>query len=270
MSMQPAFAQSAFGYWEGRTRRYATDGDGLAAVCSYGMPEFYNRSIDLCQRLALAPWLTTVGPGTRVLDVACGVGRWSRRLAARGAQVTGVDLSPTMLAEAARRAEADGLAERCRFFAQDLAALDVGERFPLVLAVTVLQHILDAQRLQAAVTRLASHLEPGGRMLVLEAAPSRNVSRCDSAIFRARTADDYRDLFGRCGLAVEAVSGVDPMPLKTLYLPHYRRLPKPIALAGLAVVTALSLPLDVLIGRRCCDLSWHKLFVLRHESDRVH
>ena len=269
MSMQPAFAQSAFGYWEGRARRYGADGDGLAAVCSYGMPEFYNRSIDLCQRLALAPWLAAVGPGTRVLDVACGVGRWSRRLAGRGAQVTGVDLSPTMVAEAARRAEADGLAERCRFMAQDLAALDTGERFPLVLAVTVLQHILDAQRLQAAVARLALHLEPGGRMLVLEAAPSRSVSRCDSTIFRARTADHYRDLFGRFGLAVEALTGVDPMPLKTLYLPHYRRLPKPIAVAGLAAVTALSLPFDVLMGRRLAGRSWHKLFVLRHEADRI-
>ena len=204
-----------------------------------------------------------------MLDVACGVGRWSRRLAGRGAQVTGVDLSPTMVAEAARRADADGLAERCRFIAQDMAALDAGERFPLVLAVTVLQHILDARRLQAAVTRLASHLEPGGRMLVLEAAPSRSVSRCDSAIFRARTAADYRDLFGSCGLSVEAVTGVDPMPLKTLYLPHYRRLPKPIAVAGLAAVTALSLPVDALLGRRWSDRSWHKLFVLQHESDRV-
>jgi SAM-dependent methyltransferase len=38
-----------------------------------------------------------------VLDVGCGVGRWSRFLAARGAQVLGVDLSPTMIAQAAGR-----------------------------------------------------------------------------------------------------------------------------------------------------------------------
>src|SRR6185437_1859706 len=82
-------------YWEERARRFAVEGDGLAAVCSYGMPGFYNSLIDFCQRRALEPWLT-VGPGARVLDVGCGVGRWSRLLASRGACVTGVDLSPTM------------------------------------------------------------------------------------------------------------------------------------------------------------------------------
>ena len=38
-------------YWEERARRFAAEGAGLAAVCSYGMPEFYNRVIDLEQRL---------------------------------------------------------------------------------------------------------------------------------------------------------------------------------------------------------------------------
>ncbi len=76
-------------YWEDRAQRFAAEGEGLAAVCSYGMPEFYNRVIDYCQWLALRRWLD-IPPGTRVLDVGCGVGRWSRRLAARGAQVTGI------------------------------------------------------------------------------------------------------------------------------------------------------------------------------------
>ena len=80
-------------YWEDRARRFAGERDGLAAVCAYGMPEFYNRAIDWEQRLALAPWLR-VSEGTRVLDVGCGIGRWSRLLAARGAQVRGRRLEP--------------------------------------------------------------------------------------------------------------------------------------------------------------------------------
>src|ERR1700742_2310203 len=124
-------------YWEERARRFAGEGAGLAAVCAYGMPEFYNRAIQLEQRLALRPWLN-LAPGTRVLDVGCGVGRWSRMLAARGARVTGVDLSPTMIEQARQRAATEGVADRCQFQVQDLSRLDVEGPFDVVLGVTVL------------------------------------------------------------------------------------------------------------------------------------
>src|SRR5687767_12015592 len=139
-------------YWEDRARLFAREGEGLAAVCSYGMPTFYNKVIDLCQSRALKPWLRSV-KGLRVLDVGCGVGRWSRRLARRGAIVTGIDLSPTMIAEAKRRAAEEGVSARCRFETQDLAALEAEEQFDLILGVTVLQHILDPEALRRSEER---------------------------------------------------------------------------------------------------------------------
>ena len=74
--------------------------------------------------MALRGALHPLEPGTRVLDVGCGVGRWSSLLAARGGLVTGMDLSPTMITEAHRRAKAMGVTNRCRFLVQDLAQLD--------------------------------------------------------------------------------------------------------------------------------------------------
>lgn len=248
-------------YWEERARRYAGSGDGLQAVCSYGMPAFYNVAIDMTQRLALDPWLA-VPPRTGVLDVACGVGRWSRLLARRGARVTGVDLAPTMVEEARRRAERDGVASNCRFLQADLAELDLGARFPLVLGVTVLQHIMDPTRFQAAVERLARHLAPGGRAVLLEAAPSHPTARWDSVTFTARTEADYRGAFERAGLRCVRVTGVDPMPLKIRFLPRYRSLPRPAAIGGLAALTALTLPIELLLGRSWVSSSWHKVFVL--------
>src|SRR5581483_8256805 len=186
-------------YWEDRARRFAAEGAGLAAVCAYGMPEFYNRTIQLEQRLALRSWLQ-VKPGTRVLDVGCGVGRWSRLLAARGAHVTGVDLSPTMIDQARRRAVLEGVADLCDFRVQDLSRLDVEGPFDLVLGVTVLQHILDPELLSAAVRGMTARLAPGGRMVLLEAAPVGVVDRCDSTVFRARPRDSYLRLFADCGL----------------------------------------------------------------------
>src|SRR5690242_10403290 len=95
----PSITVQPLTYWDARARRFATAGEGLQAVCSYGMPAFYNRYIDTIQRRALHPWLVT-RPGMRVLEVGAGVGRWSRLLAASGASVVGVDLAPAMVEEA--------------------------------------------------------------------------------------------------------------------------------------------------------------------------
>src|SRR5204862_2371608 len=95
----PSFARH---YWEERARRFARIERGLPAVCSYGMPRFYNAYIQATQRRALAPFLR-VGAGDAVLDVGCGVGRWSLPMAASGADVTGVDLSHSMVTEASAR-----------------------------------------------------------------------------------------------------------------------------------------------------------------------
>jgi SAM-dependent methyltransferase len=256
-------------YWEDRAQRFAAEGAGLAAVCAYGMPEFYNRTIHLEQRLALRRWLD-VQPGTRVLDVGCGVGRWSRLLAAKGAQVTGVDLSPTMIAQAQRRAAAEGVAARCSFRVQDLSQLEIEGQFDLVLGVTVLQHILEPQLLRAAVRSMAARLAPGGRMILLEAAPAAPVDRCDSTVFQARRRDVYLELFRDCGLELRALTGVDPAPLRMRLLPHLRSLPRQVSLSLLVLTTALSLPVDALFGRRAVRHSWHAVFVLEQRTGGSH
>lgn len=255
-------------YWERRAKRFAASGEGLAAVCSYGMPGFYNRAIQHAQRLALAPWLHA-SAGQSVLDVGCGVGRWSRHLARQGARVTGIDISATMTGEATRRAAMEGVGERCRFEVADLARLNMGERYDLITGVTVLQHILDDAAFRRAIVALAAHLAPGGRMVLLEAAPTRRVERCDSPIFKARDEGAFMDAFAQAGLRVHAVSGVDPAPFKTLYLPWYTRLPAPLARVALAAVVVLSWPIDTLLGRRLARASWHKVFVLQRDAPRA-
>jgi 2-polyprenyl-3-methyl-5-hydroxy-6-metoxy-1,4-benzoquinol methylase len=255
-------------YWDERARRFAGQGAGLSAVCSYGMPEFYNRMIDRCQRLALEPWFD-IAPATRVLDVGCGVGRWSSMLAARGAVVTGIDLSPTMILEANRRADESGVASRCRFLVQDLAQLDVRETFDLIVGVTVLQHILDTDALRAAIQRMSEHLAPEGRMVLLEAAPVRVAKRCDTTVFRARQRDVYLQLFAQARLELRAISGVDPAPFKLWLLPHLQALPRRLAKSAVALVTLLSAPVDIIFGRRAVKQSWHAVFVLQRAAGDI-
>jgi ubiquinone/menaquinone biosynthesis C-methylase UbiE len=252
-------------YWEERARRFAGVERGLPAVCSYGMPRFYNAYLQATQRRALAPWLR-VAANDRALDVGCGVGRWSLAMARRGADVTGVDLSANMVSEATRRAAEEGVSSHCRFAQADVAELSVPGDFSRIVVVTVLQHILEDARLERAVSALARHLAPGGRLVALEAAPGDRHGHCDTAVFRARGAAGYLRAFAAAGLAPVAVHGVDPAPWKTRFLPHYASLPGWLRVPALAAITAVSAPVDLLASPFCANASWHKVFVLAREG----
>jgi SAM-dependent methyltransferase len=265
-ALDPRGAVSPRAYWNARAARYASHGEGLAAVCSFGMPVFYNRYIHFLQQRALAPWLA-VPAGARVLEIGCGVGRWTRRLAAAGHDVVGFDLSRAMLDEARRRADRDGLSQRCRFFVADCASFSLDRQFDRIFGVTVLQHILDGPRLAAALINITRHLAPGGRVVLLEAAPSVPTARCDSAIFVARTERVYCDAFETVGLRCLNVEGVDPAPFRTWFLPWFRSMPRPVAATAMFMATVAGAPIDVLAPMRTRTASWHKVFVLTRATE---
>lgn len=94
-------------------------------------------------------------PYGRALELGCGSGIWSLKLAERGWDVTGVDNVPKALSRARRRARAAGVEPR--FVQGDvttLNALDVGDGFGLVLDVGCFHELSDEQR--AAVGREVS------------------------------------------------------------------------------------------------------------------
>jgi SAM-dependent methyltransferase len=254
-------------HWESRAQKFALRGDGLAAVCSYGMPGFYNRSIELCQSNALRPWLRLPAAGNALfpmarplaLDVGCGVARWSLRLARAGFQVTGIDLSPTMVRIA--RSNAAAARADCTFEVRDVTALSLRNQFDLILSVTVMQHVTNPNLARATIRRLADHLAPGGRLVLLEAAPYRETSRCNNKAFRVRPLHWYLEALLNAGLGVTAIRGVDPAPFKSWLLPWYGKLPRAVGIGALALSTAISLPLDLSLGPLARRASWHKVIV---------
>ena len=96
----------------------------------------------------------------RALDFGCGVGRVALPLAQRAATVVGIDVSPAMLAEARRNAEACGLAN-VEWILSDDALSKVQGGFDLVHSCITLQHI-DVPRGRALFARLLELLAPGG------------------------------------------------------------------------------------------------------------
>lgn len=110
-----------------------------------------------------------------VLDVGTGTGRVAWALAEAGHAVVGVDLSADMLARAAAKGAALPAVARARvrFVCQDMAHLDLGQRFGLVLVPhRTLNHVTDAAAQRAALTAMRRHLDPGGRLVLHLYAPT--------------------------------------------------------------------------------------------------
>ena len=101
---------------------------------------------------------------SRVLDFGCGVGRLALPLAAVAAEVVGVDVSPSMLAEARRNAE-EHKVQNVRWVESDDTLSLVDGKFDLVCSHIVLQHI-DVERGRLLFERLAGLIQPGGWGLI--------------------------------------------------------------------------------------------------------
>jgi 2-polyprenyl-3-methyl-5-hydroxy-6-metoxy-1,4-benzoquinol methylase len=99
--------------------------------------------------------------GLTVLDAGCGEGYLSRILARRGAQVTGVDISPRLI-EMARAKDPDGaIAYQVADLSQPLSAYRA--YFDLVVSYFVLNDVYDYQ---GFLTTLSAALKPGGRLVI--------------------------------------------------------------------------------------------------------
>jgi phosphoethanolamine N-methyltransferase len=105
-------------------------------------------------------------PGVRVLDVGSGIGGAAFELARRfGADVTGIDLAPEMVAIAKERAREWNAPESVQFSIGDILTTELREPFDVVWSRDALMHIHDKPRL---FKRLHDLLAPGGYLVVTD------------------------------------------------------------------------------------------------------
>ena len=103
--------------------------------------------------------------GSRILDLCCGSGRVSLELARRGYVLTGVDLSPSLLEVARRRAEAEGL--RVRWFRRDMRRLGFRARFDGVVNLfNSFGYFEDPEDDARVLQEVVRALKPKGRFLL--------------------------------------------------------------------------------------------------------
>src|SRR2546423_4207920 len=99
--------------------------------------------------------------GLRILDIGCGGGILCEPLARLGAHVLGADPAEKNIAAAKLHAEQSGLAIDYRVTSAEALA-DAGERFDIVLAMEVVEHVADVKLF---VSRCAEMVRPGGLMI---------------------------------------------------------------------------------------------------------
>jgi SAM-dependent methyltransferase len=99
----------------------------------------------------------TASPGASVLDVGCGPGHLTRRLAALGFDVTGIDLDPAMIERATARGGG-------RYLAADAASLPFDARvFDLAVSTLSMHHWADVR---AGLAEIGRVVRPEGPVLV--------------------------------------------------------------------------------------------------------
>jgi 2-polyprenyl-3-methyl-5-hydroxy-6-metoxy-1,4-benzoquinol methylase len=105
--------------------------------------------------------------GKKVLDVGCGDGVNVVNLAALGAQVTGIDISPGAIALAQKRVDVNGLTSSVRLLCSPIEAADIQDgTFDIIWGDAVLHHLIEV--LEPTMIQLRRCVKPGGMMIFSE------------------------------------------------------------------------------------------------------
>lgn len=128
-------------------------------------------------------------PVRSVLDLACGTGSLTAELALRGYELTGVDLSPEMLAVAEEKCR--DLDPRPRFFCQGMERLRLPQPVDAcVCCLDSVNYVLQPKKLQRAFRRVWEALEPGG-LFLFDADTPEKLAAMDGQVFLDETEEEY-------------------------------------------------------------------------------
>lgn len=101
---------------------------------------------------------------TRILDLGCGPGFYSGRLARLGHECVGIDYSPASIAHAKQQAEAGKLA--CAYIQNDIRTADYAGRFGLVMLIYGEFNVFAPADARRILRKAHAALDPGGVMLI--------------------------------------------------------------------------------------------------------
>lgn len=130
------------------------------------------RGSELYQAVVIPSALKLLAPqrGQRVLDLGCGQGVFSRAMAQKGCEVTGIDAAPTLIQKARTYAAKPPV----RYLVRDAAQLDGLGEFDAASAILCVQNMEHLDQVAASVAKV---LKPGARMLWVVNHPAFRIPR---------------------------------------------------------------------------------------------
>lgn len=105
--------------------------------------------------------------GPETLDLGCGTGKLTLRLAARGLHVTGLDLSPEMLDVARQKAAAHSALRWVQAGAVELIDHFPPESFDTIVSVLLFSELAEAEQVET-LRQCHSLLRAGGQLLIAD------------------------------------------------------------------------------------------------------
>ena len=131
-------------------------------------PEKYDRGmrlitlgrVDAIKDLIAGNWIS---PNIRVLEIGCGTGSLAARMAAKGAEVTAIDISPKML-EAAQAAAPD--ARVLHMTGTEIDSFSAGS-FERIVAMLSLSEMTDAE-ISFVLDQSSELLSDGGKLIIAD------------------------------------------------------------------------------------------------------
>jgi len=96
----------------------------------------------------------------KVLDLGCGTGEFTKKVAAKAKDVIGIDIAPQMIAEAKSRHPAENI----KYVLQDFDTMEDDELYDCIISIATFHHL----SLDKALPKIKKMLKPNGILIVLD------------------------------------------------------------------------------------------------------
>ncbi|MDD4531284.1 MAG: class I SAM-dependent methyltransferase [Candidatus Pacebacteria bacterium] len=198
-------------YWRARFSRFGTGlrGVGYATKSEETNLLMYKRAVG-----TLSDFIKKEGinlSDSKILDVGCGQGFYAKFFSDAGIKdYTGLDITDILFGQLIQKYPG------YRFIKGDVSARYIEGEFDLILMIDVTQHIVNDEKFVFAMRNVESHLRKGGHIIVTSylAKEPRKISFSN----KARTMDDYKNIFGK------GFQFGEPVPFRDKYIFSIKRL----------------------------------------------